>query len=62
VNRLLIIVTPANRDFVNERQGKICVHRQDLEARPADLERLDHKPVGLEFATTEALGYLARIR
>ena len=44
VNRLLDIATPANRDFVDERLGKIRVRKQELEARLADLERLDYQP------------------
>src|SRR5713101_1259437 len=61
-NRLLDIATPANRDFVDERLGKIRVHKQELEARLADLERIDYQPVDLEAATRDALAYLARFR
>src|SRR5207245_6078039 len=60
--RLLDIATPANRDFVDERLGKIRVRKQDLEARLADLERIDYQPVDLEAATRDALAYLARFR
>src|SRR5207249_116948 len=35
-NRLLDIATPANRDFVDERLGKIRVRRQEIEPRFAD--------------------------
>ena len=62
VNRLLDIATPANRDFVDERLGKIRVRKQELEARLADLECIDYQPVDLEAATREALAYLARFR
>src|SRR5712691_4985442 len=62
VNRLLDIATPANRDFVDERLGKIRVRKQELEARLADLERVDYQPVDLEAATRDALTYLARFR
>jgi len=56
VNRLLDIATPANRDLVDERLGKkIRVRKQDLEARLADLERIDYQPIDLEAATREAL-------
>jgi DNA invertase Pin-like site-specific DNA recombinase len=61
-DRLLDIATPANRDFVDERLGKIRGRRQDLEARLADLQRVDYRPVDLEAATREALAYLARFR
>jgi site-specific DNA recombinase len=61
-NRLLDIATPANRDFVDERLGKIRVRRQELEPRLADLERVDFQPVDLEAATRDALAYLARFR
>ena len=62
VNRLLDIATPANRDFVDERLGKIRVHKQEIEPRLADLERVDFQPVDLEAATRDALAYLARFR
>jgi len=61
-NRLLDIATPANRDFVDERLGKIRVRKQELEPRLADLERVDFQPVDLEAATRDALAYLARFR
>src|SRR6266699_2172831 len=61
-NRLLDIATPANRDFVDERLGKIRVRKQELEPRLADLERVDYQPVDLEAATPDALAYLARFR
>ena len=61
-NRLLDIATPANRDFVDERLGKIRVRKQDLEPRLVDLERVDFQPVDLEAATRDALAYLARFR
>ncbi len=61
-NRLLDIATPANRDFVDERLGRVRTRRRDLEARLADLERIDYQPVDLEAATREALAYLARFR
>jgi hypothetical protein len=61
-DRLLDIATPASRDFVDERLGKIRGRRQDLEARLADLQRVDYQPVDLEAATREALAYLARFR
>ncbi|MGH2667836.1 MAG: recombinase family protein, partial [bacterium] len=61
-NRLLDIATPANRDFVDERLGKVRVRKQDLEARLGDLERVDYQPVDLEAATRDALAYLARFR
>ncbi len=47
---------------MDERLGKIRVRKQDLEARLADLERIDYQPVDLEAATREALAYLARFR
>ncbi len=59
-NRLLDIATPANRDFVDERLGRIRVRRQELEPRLADLERVDFQPVDLEAAARDALAYLAR--
>ena len=62
VNRLLDIATPANRDFVDERLGKIRVRKQEIEPRLADLERVDFQPVDLEAATRDALAYLARFR
>jgi site-specific DNA recombinase len=61
-DRLLDIATPANRDFVDERLGKIRVRRQELEPRLADLERVDYQPVDIEAATRDALAYLARFR
>jgi recombinase-like zinc beta ribbon protein len=61
-NRLLDIATPANRDFVDERLGKIRVRKQEVEPRLADLERVDFQPVDLEAATRDALAYLARFR
>ncbi len=61
-NRLLDIATPANRDFVDERLGKIRPRKHELEARLADLARVDYQPVDLEAATSEALGYLGRFR
>ncbi len=61
-NRLLDIATPANRDFVDERLGKIRARRQEVEPRLADLERVDFQPVDLEAATRDALAYLARFR
>ncbi len=60
--RLLDISTPANRDFVDERLGKIRLRKQDLEARLADLERVEYEPVDLEAATADALAYLAKFR
>src|SRR2546428_3695304 len=53
-NRLLDIATPANRDFVDERLGKIRVRKQELEPRLADLERVDFQPVDLEAARPTA--------
>jgi site-specific DNA recombinase len=61
-DRLLDIATPANRDFVDERLGKIRIRRQELEARLADLQRVDHRPVDLEAATRAALAHLGRFR
>jgi DNA invertase Pin-like site-specific DNA recombinase len=61
-DRLLDIATPANRDFVDERLGKIRARRQDLEARLADLERVDYQPVDVEAATADALANLAKFR
>jgi DNA invertase Pin-like site-specific DNA recombinase len=61
-DRLLDIATPANRDFVDERLGKIRARRRDLEARLADLERVDYQPVDVEAATADALAYLAKFR
>jgi hypothetical protein len=61
-DRLLDIATPANRDFVDERLGRIRVRRQELEPRLADLERVDYQPVDIEAATRDALAYLARFR
>ncbi len=60
--RLLDIATPANRDFVDERLGKIRVRKHDLEARLSDLERVEYEPVDLEAATTDALAYVGRFR
>jgi hypothetical protein len=60
--RPLDIATPANREFVDERPGKVRTQRQALEARLADLSRLDYQPVDLETATREALAYLGRFR
>ncbi len=61
-DRLLDIMTPATADFVGDRLGKIRVRKQDLEARLADLERVDYQPVDLEAATADALAYLGRFR
>ncbi len=61
-NRLLDIATPANRDFVDERLGKIRVRKQELEPCLTDLERVDFQPIDLEAATRDALAYLARFR
>ncbi len=60
-NRLLDIATPANRDFVDERLGKVRVRKQELEPRLADLERVDFQPVDLEAATRDALGFVHEI-
>ena len=62
VNRLVGIATPANRDFVDERLGKIRARKQELESRLADLERVDFGPVDLEAATRNALAHIARFR
>jgi hypothetical protein len=61
-DRLLDIATPANRDFVDERLGKIRARRQDLEARLADLQKIDFQKVDVEAATRDALAYLVRFR
>jgi hypothetical protein len=61
-DRLLDIATPANRDFVDERLGKIRARRRDAEARLADMERVDYQPVDVEAATADALAYLAKFR
>jgi hypothetical protein len=61
-DRLLDIATPANRDFVDERLGKIRARRQDVEARLADLVQVDCRPVDIEAATADALAYLAKFR
>jgi len=56
------LATPANRDFVDERLGKVRVERRRLEARLGDLERLDYRPVDVEAVTREALAYVGRFR
>ncbi len=61
-DRLLDIATPANRDFVDERLGKIRIRKQDVEARLADLDRVEYQPIDLEAGTRDALAYLARFR
>ena len=61
-DRLLDIATPANRDFVDDRLGKIRTRKQEIEARLTDLQRVDFEPVDLEAATRDALAYLARFR
>jgi hypothetical protein len=61
-DRLLDIATPANRDFIDERLGKIRTQRQALDSRLADLQRVEYRPVDLEAATADALAYLGRFR
>ncbi len=61
-DRLLDIATPANRDFVDDRLGKIRTRKQEIEARLSDLAQIDCQPVDLEAATRDALAHLARFQ
>jgi len=61
-DRLLDIATPANRDFVDDRLGKIRTRKLEIEARLADLQQIDCQPIDLEAATRDALAHLAKFR